>query len=270
MPITSVRDVNLYYEDLGAGEPVLWIHGFSGDHRGWAAQIPVFQDAYRCMVYDQRDSGRSATSRRDYTTADLAEDAVGLLDALDIPRATVVGFSMGGAVAQEFAINHPERVHGLVLVATYTAGDPRGSENLRAWARMRAVFTPEQYHRAISPWVLTYREYLVPGLVEGFLQRALENPYRQSQEAYERQMEAVLAHNAEDRLGRITAPCLVLVGDEDILAPLRFSRTLVSRIPRARLEVIPEVGHALLWVKPDEVNRAIGRFLAGLSGAESS
>lgn len=261
MPTAEVRDITLFYDELGQGEPILWMHGFSGSHLGWLAQARAFGAAHRCIVYDHRDSGQSSESSRAYSIRDLADDAAALLDHLNIPRATVVGFSMGGAVAQEFAINHPDRLTGLALVATYTKGDPRGSDNLRSWARMRRSFPPEDFARATAPWVYTYREYLVPEFIENQIRRGLENPHWQSQEAYERQMEAVLAHDAEDRLDRIAAPCLVICGEDDILAPLRFSRMLAERIPLARLEVIPEVGHGLLWVKPAAVSEALDRFL---------
>jgi pimeloyl-ACP methyl ester carboxylesterase len=201
----------------------------------------------------------------------MAGDAAGLIAALGLNACHIVGFSMGGAVTQELAINHPDAVRSITLIATYTSGDPRGSDNLRSWAKIREAFDRESYYRAVYPWLLTYREYQWPGFVDEHIRRAVEAPNQQEQDAYLRQMEATLAHNAEDRLDRITAPTLVLVGEDDILAPLRFSRTLAARIPDARLLVLPEVGHGLLWVKPHDVSRAVLGFLDSLarSGEET-
>lgn len=264
MPTVAVQGRTLYYEDAGDGDPVLFIHGFGGNLLGWGLALRDLRHSFRCIAYDQRDSGRSDRATAPYTIRDLADDAAGLISALSLAPCHVVGFSMGGAVTQELAINHPQLVRSVTLVATYTKGDARGSDNLRSWARIRESFDREAYFRAVYPWLLTYREYEWPGFVEQHIRQAIEAPYQQDQAAYLRQMEATLAHDADGRLEQVQAPTLVLVGDEDILAPLRFSRRLASAIPNARLMVLPEVGHGLLWVKPHEVSRAIQGFLLSL------
>src|SRR5688572_16010172 len=118
MPFAPVRDVTLFYDEAGKGDPILFMHGFSGSHMAWATQAAAFSATHRCIVYDHRDSGQSSDSPGDYSIRDLANDAAALLDHIGIEKATVVGFSMGGAVAQEFAINHGDRLNGLVLMAT--------------------------------------------------------------------------------------------------------------------------------------------------------
>lgn len=264
MPHVQANGRALYYEDSGSGGPVLFIHGFGGNLLGWEPVLGEMRQAFRCIAYDQRDSGRSEQAATAYTVRDMAADAAALITALSIAPCHIVGFSMGGAVAQELAINYPDIVRSLSLIATYTKGDARGSDNLRMWAKIRETFDQQTYYRAIYPWLLTFREYEWPGFVEANIQRAIASPYQQDQAAYLRQMEATLAHDAEERLPGILAPTLVLVGNEDILAPLRFSRTLASRIPNARLMVLPDVGHALLWVKPQEVSRALQGFFLSL------
>ena len=264
MPSIEANGHSLFYEDASSGAPVLFIHGFGGNLLGWGPVIGDMRQTFRCIAYDQRDSGRSAQATAAYGIRDMADDAASLVQALSLGPCHVVGFSMGGAVAQELAINYPDLVRSVALIATYTKGDARGSDNLRSWARIRETFERQSYFHAVYPWLLTFREYEWPGFVEQSIQRAVESPYPQDQAAYLRQMEATLAHNAEDRLGRIAAPTLVLVGEEDILAPLRFSRKLASSIPNARLMVLPEVGHALLWVKPQQVSRALQGFLLSL------
>ncbi len=261
MPKVNVGSLELFYQQAGSGAPVLFISGMGSDHTMWGYQVRAFKGSYRCVCFDNRDVGRSSQAAAPYSVRDIAADVVGLLDALGIEKAHVVGWSMGGAIAQELVINHSQRVRSLCLIATYTSGDPRGSANLNAWKLLRQRLSPREYQEAIYPWVFTWRDYLKPGLVESFIQKAVDNPYPQSQAAYERQVDAVLGHNAEDRLHLIPSPTLVLAGEEDILAPLRFSRILAERIPSARLEVIREAGHALIWTHAEAVNQALRGFL---------
>ncbi len=131
MPATNVGDIELHYRDDGAGQPVLFIQGLGVDHRGWAPVCAPLSKRFRCISFDNRDVGRSSQVEAQYDVVDMAGDALGLLDALGIERADVVGVSMGGVIAQEIAIRHPERVRRLALVSTYTSGDPRGAGDLR-------------------------------------------------------------------------------------------------------------------------------------------
>lgn len=270
MPEVLANGQQLYYEELGAGDPVLFIHGFGSDLNAWGLVTRELRESYRCIVYDQRDSGRSGRAAASYTVRDMAADAAALIAACDAAPCHVVGYSMGGAVAQELAINYPASVRSLTLVATYDQGDQRGTDNLRSWAHMRETFTREEYFRAIYPWLHTYREYEQPGFIDERIRRSLEAPNPQDQAAFVRQMEATLGHDAASRLPSITAPTQVIVGAEDILAPLRFGRALAAAIPRSRLLVLPDVGHSLLSVKPDDVKRAILGFLGSVEDDERS
>jgi pimeloyl-ACP methyl ester carboxylesterase len=261
MPKVRVGQVELFYEEDGRGEPIIWIHGLGLDHRVWGLQIPRFTPHFRCLTFDNRDAGQSDRSPSPYTIKSLADDAIGLMDALAIDKAHIVGLSMGGAIAQELAIAYPVRVKRLVLVATYTSSDRRGADILKSFALMRARFSREEYARATMPWVFTYQNYRTPGLVDLAIARFLEDPYFTPADVYARQVEAALSHSAEDRLSRIVAPTLIVVGDDDILTSMRFARTLHERIPGARLEVIQSGGHALVLTHADEFNRLVLSFL---------
>jgi 3-oxoadipate enol-lactonase len=205
--------------------------------------------------------GQSALTPVPYTIADLADDAAGLLAALGVPSAHVVGWSMGGAVAQELALRHPERVRGLVLIATYTSSDPRGAVRQRSWALLRERLSLQEYADATWPWVYTVHDYRTPGLIEGAFQRMLETPAPQPNEAYRRQVEAVLSHHTEGRLGGIGVPTLLIFGEEDLLTPLRFARVLAAEVPNARLVTIPRAGHALLWTHGELVTMLLRGWL---------
>ncbi len=269
MPTVCVATgLELFYRETcppdrrgGEGEPILWIMGLGNDHRGWAYQVPAFRDRFRCITYDNRDCGQSQLAEGPYTVADMAEDAVGLLDALGVEQAHVVGFSMGGAQAQELAVHHPERVRRLVLCNTYSSRDERGAAIFRGRVLMREKLSPEEYTRLLLPWVYTVRDYARPGFIEQTVEALLNDPYPQSPDAFRRQVEATIAHDMEDRLGQIKAPTLLLFGEDDITTPLRFARALEAGIPNATLTLVPGAGHGLPWSHPGEFTRAVRAFL---------
>lgn len=275
MPHARVNGLDLFYRDSGPrnGPTVLFISGLGNDHRAFAAQARALSEpamgperSYRCITYDQRDVGQSSLAAAPYTIADLADDAAGLLAALDVPMAHVVGWSMGGAVAQELALRHPERVRSLALLATYTSSDPRGAARQRSWALLRERLAPQEYADATWPWVYTVHDYHTPGLMEEALRRVLENPTPQPNEAYWRQVEAVLGHHTEGRLSAIAAPTLLVFGEEDLLTPMRFARVLAAEVPHARLVTIPRAGHALLWTHAELVTMLLRGWLEEVAG----
>lgn len=264
MPKTNVQGLNMYYEFAGEGESLVLIPGLGGDHLGWTmTQVPAFTAAgYQCLLLDNRDVGQTDESPvASYTIRQFADDTAGLMDKLDIGRAHILGASMGGAIAQEFAINYPERVRSLTIVCSWPGYEPVVSQLMESWKTARRKLTMEEFYQGIGLWVFTHRFYQNPEAVAMFMQMITENPFPQSVEGFCRQCDAVLTHNALDRLGQITAPTHVVVGDEDILTPLRFSRTLADKILGAELTVIPESGHGLFWEKPVEFNQAVIDFL---------
>lgn len=251
----------LFCRESGEGEPVLWIMGLGNDHRGWAFQAPAFRDRFRCITYDNRDCGQSQLASGPYTVADMAEDAVALLDALDVESAHVVGFSMGGAQAQEVAIRHPERVCKLVLCNTYSSRDERGAAIFRGRVLLRERVDPEEYARLLLPWTYTVQDYARPGFIDATVQALLNDPHPQPVDAFRRQVEATVSFDSTDRLGEIRSPALLLFGADDITTPLRFARALEAGIPNATLRLVDGAGHGLPWSHPEEFNEIVREFL---------
>ncbi len=262
MPTVDVRGVTIFYREAGEGEPVLLIQGLEVDHRGWVQQVPTLKEKYRCISFDNRDIGQSSMLSGTYTTRDMMDDAVGVLDAAGVQRAHVIGFSMGGAVAQEIAINHPERVNRLILIDTFASTSAWFRAMNEGRARIRSLVSLEDYTRANFPTVYTARDYDVPGQIETTIERVLANPNGQPNDAFARQVAAINAHHSADRLGRIAAPTLIICGDEDFLTPPKLSREMHAGIKGSKLVWIAEAGHGVIWTRGPEVNAAIMEFLA--------
>ncbi|MBI2724374.1 MAG: alpha/beta fold hydrolase [Chloroflexi bacterium] len=261
MPAVRAGAVELHYRDDGAGHPALFIQGLGVDHRGWSGVTRTLSSGMRCISYDNRDIGRSSLCDAPYDIIDLASDAVALLDALEIPRADIVGVSMGGGIAQELAIRHPARVRRLVLASTYTSSDPRGRAIFTAQSMLRATLEREAYLRATLWSVYTHEDYRREGLIEQAIIRAAANDLWQPQDAYERQVAATLTVETEDRLGEIAAPALIINGSDDILTPMRFAQTLARGISGSRLSVVEGAGHGMIWSHTEAVTQEIRTFL---------
>jgi pimeloyl-ACP methyl ester carboxylesterase len=258
----SVNGVDLYYVEAGAGEPLVLVMGFGGDHLSWGFQLNAFAARYRVIAFDNRGSGRSSAPDSPYTTRLMADDAVALMDRLGVDRAHVLGVSLGGMTVQELALAHPDRVRSLQLHCTAARPDRYMLallDNLRA---VRGVLGAEGALRAMALWLFaptTFNER--PEFVEMMLHAARTQPYPQSDVGFARQGDAIVSHDALDRLGAITCPTLVAVGEEDALAPLRFSREIARAIPHAELHTIPAAGHAAFWERPAEFNTLCLEFL---------
>jgi pimeloyl-ACP methyl ester carboxylesterase len=262
MPKVRVNDIQMYYVEAGAGEPLLLIMGFGGDHTAWGFQMGAFAERYRVIAFDNRGAGQTDAPDLPYTIPMMAEDTRMLMDALAIDQAHVIGVSMGGMIAQELTLNHPPRVRSLHLGCTFARPDRYASARADAWKEIRTHLSPEAALRAISLWLFapaTYNER--PEFVEQVLQRALANPFRQSLTGFLRQREAIAAHDTLDRLAAIRCPTLITVGEADILVPPRFSRQLAERIPDAALEILSGVGHVYFWERPDAFNKLCLDFL---------
>ena len=278
MSSAKVGDVELYYEEHGSGDPLLLVMGLAADSTAWMFQLPDFAERYRTIVFDNRGVGRSTKPPGPYTIHQMADDAAGLLDALDIRRAHVVGVSMGGMIAQELALRHPARVRGLVLGCTFPEPDA-GTEAQRAFSlaqfggRLTASGEMQIDVSALDP--LMFFQHLLPRVFnQSFIDRELPKliqvfsgalQYGFSLEAIVGQVEAVMGHRATDRLHQIAAPTLVITGDADLLVSPANSDVLARDIPGAKLVKVPGGSHGFNFETPDIFNREVLDFLASVS-----
>ncbi len=262
MPTLTANNVTLHYRVDGEGQPVLFVQGLGVDHRGWAGVTRPLSERFRCISFDNRDVGRSSVVDAAYDVVDMMDDAVGLLDGLGINQCDVVGASMGGVIAQEMAIRHPERVRRLVLVSTYTSGDPRGAAIFESQAMLRRTLPREEYCRATFWSVYSHHDFRRDGFIDEMVRRTAGNDLWQPQDAYERHVRAVLNVDTEARLSEIRAKTLIIAGAEDILTPMRFSTLLAERIPDNRLLLVEGAGHGMIWSHPQIVAEHIADFLS--------
>lgn len=262
MPFTDAPGFRMYYEEHGSGFPLLLINGLGSDHVEWLHQVKIFSRRFRTIVFDNRGAGDSGAPAGPYTTARMADDAAALLSEIGVGRAHVLGASLGGMIAQELALGHPEMVDRIVLACTSPGGE--GSARPSPAALAAFVRSPggdrEEELRRIIPFLYTDRfsaEH--PEEVEAFISRRLSRPG--SPEGYAAQMAAAVGHSAWERLGDIAAPTLVIAGSDDRLVPPVNSERIAQRIPDAKLVMLPGAPHRLFAEDPVTFNREVLAFL---------
>jgi 3-oxoadipate enol-lactonase len=265
VPKAKVNGIDLYYEIQGEGAPVLLIAGFTADHLAWFLQVPALAREFQVITFDNRGAGQSGQPEGPYTIRQLADDAAGLLDHLGITRAHVVGHSMGGAIAQEFGINHPHRTASLAILGSWARGDERTARFLDLWRHARERFEPEHYLEFTCQACFTHRFYNIPGAVDMVKMQALGNPFPQSLTGFLAQYEACKGHDSLDRLEQIKAPTLVMAATEDAILPPRFSREIARRIPGAAYEELADCGHLFTFEQTELTNDRLLHWLRGVS-----
>jgi pimeloyl-ACP methyl ester carboxylesterase len=262
MAIAEVNGQRLYYEVHGDGEPLLCVHGLACDTLAWIPQVQAFAAAHRTVIFDNRDVGQSSQADgEDYEIADMARDALALADQLEIDSFHLMGISMGGAIAQEIAIQAPERVRTLTLVVTFPAGSTYACRLAEVWARRLEQISHEQHVDELM--LLNHSEEFFENadMVEFIRTAMLNNPHIQSPAAFGRQIAACGRHDARERLGALPMPTHVIAGEYDILVPVWKSRELAELIPGAKLTVFPRAPHGLSLERAEEFNAAALAFI---------
>ncbi len=261
MPTARANNITVYYEVHGTGEPLLLINGLADDTSAWRNQIEHFARRYTTIIFDNRGVGGSDKPPGGYTTAQMAADAVGLLDALTIDRAHVLGTSMGGMIAQELAIAFPARVDKLLLCCTCGAPSEVNKRLYRFWETAAQTIGLGEVMREVMLWCFTDQFFQLRP-TEAAEAEAAFAAITQPIDAYLSQLHSLQVHDAMARLGAIQAPTLVLGAPKDLLYPPHQTEQLYQGIPHATLRFTTHGGHSFRREVPDEFNTAALEFLA--------
>jgi len=266
MAFVENHGVKIYWDERGAGPPLVLIMGLGCSSDVWRQLRADVSKSYRTIALDNRCSGRSDRAR--CTMSLMASDVAAVMDAAGVEKAHIVGASMGGMIAQEFALSYPERVRGLILACTLTGGVYAVPTKLDLVLAIlwRALQTPEAAMDAFVPFL--YDPSTPRERVEAEL--AILKKFAPSRTALRSQILAVLRWRSYDRLPRITAPTLVLHGDADRFVPFSNGELIASRIPGAQLVMIPHAGHMLATDQPELTYKVVREFLKKVESGEKS
>jgi 3-oxoadipate enol-lactonase len=265
VPKARVGDINIYYEVYGKGQTLALIMGLGGGLPWLFRQIPIFSQQYQVVAFDNRGTGATDAPDIPYSMEMMAGDLRGLLVNIGADAAHIFGISMGGMIAQHFALLYPEKVKTLILGATTCGGSNRvvpDTEAIKVLFDMERMqkLTPEERARDTLPFIFSQNfidsnQVLIQELLTGMVGHV--TPIH----GYTRQAQAIMNHDTYNRLPEINVPTLVIAGDADKLVPAENSRIIASKIPNAELVILKNMGHGFNIEAADEVNQIVMRFL---------
>jgi 3-oxoadipate enol-lactonase len=263
MPFVHATDgTRIHYEVTGksGATPVLMIQGLGASKNAWNLQRIAMATRFRIISFDNRGAGRSDKPTEPFTLEQMADDALAVLDAAGIETAHVVGASMGGVISQIVAVKYPHRVRSLTLVCTACRNHPWRQELLQSWAKTAVDKGMIEVGKEAAQWVMSPRSFrrLVPAFTWMGPLAALRPRH-----SFVSQIDAILNTREDlvDQLSTITAPTMVIVGNQDILTPRGDSEEIAERIPNAELVVISGAAHGLMMEHSSTFNRILIEFL---------
>ncbi len=263
MPFVHVADgTRIHYEVTGrpGATPILMIQGLGASKNAWNLQRIAMATRFRSISLDNRGAGRSDKPTQPFTLEQMADDAIAVLDAAGVETAHVVGASMGGVISQIIAVKYPHRVRSLTLVCTACRNHPWRQELLQTWAHTAEEKGMIEVGKEAAQWVMSPRSFrrLVPDFTWMGPLAALRPRH-----SFVSQIQAILDTREDlvDELSSITAPTMVIVGNQDILTPRGDSEEIAERIPNAELVVISGAAHGLMMEHSTTFNKILIEFL---------
>ena len=251
MPYAHVNGTQLWYEERGSGDPVVFLHAGLLDSRQWAHELESFAPSHRAVAYDVRGYGRSPAPTAPYR---MHEDLVGLLDALGIERAALVGNSMGGKIAIDATLADPGRVSALVLVGAAVSGMGFRAYSDEQGERAEAAWNAGDYQGGADVWLEVWAPLGVDSTIReiAYANAAVDND----------ELELDGDPPAANRLGELDVPALVILGDTEVQGIVDSCRRIAADVPGARLELLEQADHLPNLRRPDEFDRLVLGFLA--------
>ena len=263
MPIAKLDHINLYYEIHGRGEPLLMLTDLGDDIQTWQFIISNLSKHFQLILFDNRGSGRSDTPNNEYSIKQFAEDSIALLEFLNIPKVHLLGHGMGGFIAQEIAIQHPERVLKLVLECTSPYSAIRNNQLYRVFEELiEKDLDKSLWYKSYYYWIYSHKFLEDSEFIDALIQFNLNYPYAQNKIGFKRQIEAAAVFDSRTRLSKITAETLVIIGEEDILIRAKDAEKLYQGITMASYPVfIENCAHSIHNEDPKTFVHTILAFL---------
>jgi len=268
MPSIRAGSITMHYEQQGSGEPLILIPYLAADHACYAFQVADYAKRFTCISVDLRGTGESDKPGGTWSTEMFADDVAALMLALGIERAHVFGLSLGAATGMWLAAKHPERVKSLSLHSCWTKTDAYIAAVVSSWQVMAKALDsmPELVIRGIFPWCFTPELYArKPDYIQALSEFVRSRPV-QPVDAFMRQSDAVLAHDAEAQLSRITAPTQITFGRHDAVTSTRFAEPLKNGIALSELAIFEDCSHAPLYENVADFNETTLEFLTRQAG----
>jgi pimeloyl-ACP methyl ester carboxylesterase len=264
MPVIQTNGIDLYYEECGAGDPLLLIMGITATGEVWEKHVTYWQKYFRCITADNRGVGRSGKPDGPYTTEQMADDYAGLLDAIKIKKVKVVGCSMGSTVAQQLALRHPEKVSSLVLMCPWARCDNAARAIFQHMIDCKKNLSPSQFSLFVQLLI-----WSKPSWDDDKMFSEMEEARKQSStelrpqplHGLEGQAAACMNHNVLSQLPQIQQPVLVIGGIDDIFTPAWMAKEAAAAITNAKLHLYEGAGHAFHWEKIEDFNPRIKNWL---------
>lgn len=264
MPTINGNGIELYYEVHGKGEPLLLIMGLGHNSLSWEKSLPALSNQFQVIIFDNRGTGRSSRPESDYSMEQMADDAISVLDAVNVESAHIYGVSMGGMIAQRLALNYPNRVKSLILGCTSPGGthqvQPEASVMMNLLSRASIPTTPLEAARASLPiifsqdFISTHQDSITE-----YINTLIQIPT--PPHGFMHQLQAILQHNTYEELENLSIPTLIIHGDADRLVPLPNGKLLAESIKGAELFIVPGAGHLYMMEAEKMVDEKVIDFI---------
>lgn len=262
MAQAEINGISLYYEEHGAGVPVVMIAGLASDSQSWLPLIPHLSSHFHLVLPDNRAVGRTQPLDAETGIELMASDVVALLDELGIAKAHVVGHSMGGIVAMELAANHSERVDRLVVMCSGPVRTARNVSLIDTLVTSReAGLSDELWFKTFFYWLFSPSFFENGQAVDEAVRMAIDYPLRQPVEAMRKQTDAIARFESKSSNDRIRAPTLGLAGANDLMIPPEEMRAILADIENFRFDIVDAAAHSVHWEAPQAVADKILSFL---------
>lgn len=265
MPKVKLNDISLYYEIYGSGAPLLLIGGLGSDSASWLGVVRDFSSHFKTIIFDNRGCGRSDLGISECTIQKMAEDTVGLLDFLKIKQAHILGHSMGGYIAQELAINYPDRVSKLILESTAPVSSKRNNllfEDI--YSQLKKEGHSESWFKVWASWLFSPKLNADKSFIDTFIKTSVKYPYFQKADGLKSQLDAIVSFDARERIGNIKAKTLILEGKDDILITPEEAKILAKNIPGSIFQLLDSVAHCIHIENPKLFTDIVLKFLTNL------